>query len=470
MLFRFLSLLQACDSIHGGDDSSSLLAVVRQVRRDEVRAAEDQFEVDLASQGKNLAAISCPFMKTVAANGIFSQYPEASEEEVMNIMASWGGGKVVLEKFRSVFKSAVDHQDKSKKTLNVEAMHGNIVEHIDSTGMFDPTENRVRFYTTLACKAGGAASVPCDEAAGRQAAADTSNAKFITFETLKAANSTYLKLHAESLVAGKDTSGPMVRWWVPFAMMLDMFGQDVPNGPKGMKGIGVAKFEKLFFDGQLPHFNFQPWEVTSATSTGTPTVLLAEALIPQKTNPTTTTTTQKVNTCTWAQEMKGTYIPGCSKNCQAFSTLSDAQTACAAEPTCGGVTFSTWGSKTGFQLRQGPGTGVSPNGERTWQKVACATAEAGCKVEVFQHGDFSGWKVQFGIGSHNFAQFLAAGAKNDEVSAIKVFGAGCEATLFEHEFTGWQATFGEGIYDVSAFLAKGAHNDHVSSLKVIKRQ
>jgi len=174
--------------------------------------------------------------------------------------------------------------------------------------------------------------------------------------------------------------------------------------------------------------------------------------------------------CTWAQEMQGTYIPGCSKNCQAFSMLSDAQAACAAEPTCGGVTYSTWGSKTGFQLRQGPGTGVSPIGERTWQKVACATAGAGCKVEVFQHGDFSGWKVQFGIGSHNFAQFLAAGAKNDEVSAIKVFGAGCEATLFEHEFSGWQATFGEGIYDVSAFLAKGAHNDHVSSLKVIKKR
>ena len=85
------------------------------------------------------------------------------------------------------------------------------MEHIDSTGMFDPTENRVRFYTTLACKAGGAASVPCDEAAGRQAAA--SNSKFITFETLKAVNSTYLKLHAESLDAGTDMSGPMVRWY-----------------------------------------------------------------------------------------------------------------------------------------------------------------------------------------------------------------------------------------------------------------
>ena len=72
MLFRFLSLLQACDSIHGGDDSSSLLASVRQVSHNEFRAAEDQFEVDLVSEGRNLAAITCPFMKTVAANCIFS--------------------------------------------------------------------------------------------------------------------------------------------------------------------------------------------------------------------------------------------------------------------------------------------------------------------------------------------------------------------------------------------------------------
>jgi len=93
---------------------------------------------------------------------------------------------------------------------------------------------------------------------------------------------------------------------------------------------------------------------------------------------TASTTPQKVNTCTWSQEMQGTYIPGCSKNCQAFSTLSDAQAACAVEPTCGGVTYSAWGSQSGFQLRQGPGIGVSPSGERTWQKVACATAEKIC--------------------------------------------------------------------------------------------
>jgi len=294
MLFR-LSLSLACRSIQGDDDSTSLLAAVHQVRR---HGVEDQFEVDLVNHQPemNLAAISCPFMKTASRDGMFSRYPQAAEDEVMFVMQVWRGGPVIMEKFRSVYKSAVDHQGRTtkKQTLNVEDMHGNIVEHIDSTGMFDPTADRVRFYTTLACKAGGAASVPCDEAAGRRAAADTSNAKFITFETLKAANSTFLALHAASLAAGTDMSGPQVRWWVPFALMLDMFGEDVPNGPAGMKGIGVEKFEKLFFDGQLPHFNFQPWEVTSPTSQATPTVLLAEALLPTikaaTTTPMTTTT------------------------------------------------------------------------------------------------------------------------------------------------------------------------------------
>jgi len=89
-----------------------------------------------------------------------------------------------------------------------------------------------------------------------------------------------------------------------------------------------------------------------------------------------------------------------------------------------------------------------------------------CKVEVFQHGDFSGWKAQFGIGTYTFQQFLAAGARNDEVSAIKVYGDGCEATVFEHEFTGWSATFGQGTYDYGAFVAKGAKNDHASSIIV----
>ena len=95
------------------------------------------------------------------------------------------------------------------------------------------------------------------EAAGRSAAAtlDTSpNAKFITFETLKAANAFYVAHHAASIKAGVDISGPMVRWFVPFAMMLDMFGFNV--GTTAVKRLTVAQFEKLFFEGILPLAEF----------------------------------------------------------------------------------------------------------------------------------------------------------------------------------------------------------------------
>ena len=33
-----------------------------------------------------------------------------------------------------------------------------------------------------------------------------------------------------------------------------------------------------------------------------------------------------------------------------------------------------------------------------------AAARNSCKVDLFQHGDFSGWKAQFGIGSFDLIQ------------------------------------------------------------------
>ena len=41
-----------------------------------------------------------------------------------------------------------------------------------------------------------------------------------------------------------------------------------------------------------------------------------------------------------------------------------------------------------------------------------------------------------GVGSYNLDQLRAAGATNDEVSAINVYGYGCEATVFQHDHFG----------------------------------
>jgi hypothetical protein len=96
-----------------------------------------------------------------------------------------------------------------------------------------------------------------------------------------------------------------------------------------------------------------------------------------------------------------------------------------------------------------------------------AAARNSCKVDLFQHGDFSGWKAQFGIGSFNLDQLRRAGATNDELSALTVYGEGCEVKVFQHDhFQGWSVHFGQGVYDHGAFTAKGAWNDHVSSIIV----
>ncbi len=63
--------------------------------------------------------------------------------------------------------------------------------------------------------------------------------------------------------------------------------------------------------------------------------------------------------------------------------------------------------------------------------------------------------------------FVNGGAVNDKASAIVVEGEGCVASCFEHgDFTGWQADFKEGSYDLKGFKGQGAKNDDMSSIKV----
>jgi len=85
-----------------------------------------------------------------------------------------------------------------------------------------------------------------------------------------------------------------------------------------------------------------------------------------------------------------------------------------------------------------------------------------CTVEVYQHGDFTGWQVPFGAGTYNLD-----GAQDNNASSIKVVGSGCIAKMYQHgNLTGWEATFSEGDYDQSRFVEAGARNDDASSLTV----
>jgi len=96
-------------------------------------------------------------------------------------------------------------------------------------------------------------------------------------------------------------------------------------------------------------------------------------------------------------------------------------------------------------------------------------ANHGCKgkVTVYQHDGFTGWSASFKKGGYNMKKFLAAGAKNDDMSSLKV-PAGCKAVVYQHaDKSGWAATFEPGDYRMHAFLAAGGRNDDASSIDVL---
>jgi hypothetical protein len=72
--------------------------------------------------------------------------------------------------------------------------------------------------------------------------------------------------------------------------------------------------------------------------------------------------------CQYSDMKANTSLSGCSLGCKTFPTLEEAQTACSAEPTCGGITQR--GGQMIFELRAGPETKPSTAGESSW---VCST-------------------------------------------------------------------------------------------------
>ncbi|MCP2507494.1 MAG: hypothetical protein NLN64_04285 [Candidatus Thalassarchaeaceae archaeon] len=91
-----------------------------------------------------------------------------------------------------------------------------------------------------------------------------------------------------------------------------------------------------------------------------------------------------------------------------------------------------------------------------------------CTVELFKDAGFSGaWSAVFEVGDYLVADFIAAGAVDNDASSIRI-GAGCAASMFEGEnFDGaWEAEVGEGNYDLADLEAVGLKNDQLSSMKI----
>ena len=96
--------------------------------------------------------------------------------------------------------------------------------------------------------------------------------------------------------------------------------------------------------------------------------------------------------------------------------------------------------------------------------IQCANIRfSGAPVSVYEHANKGGWEATYDVGNYSFHAFLAAGAKNDRMSSIRV-SKGYIATLFQHGwFNGWSQEFKEGVYNLPYGSAR---NDDASSIKV----
>lgn len=93
-------------------------------------------------------------------------------------------------------------------------------------------------------------------------------------------------------------------------------------------------------------------------------------------------------------------------------------------------------------------------------------------MTLYEHGDFTGQAEKFdGIAVFDLQALVNYGTMNGKVSALRVEGSDCAATLYQHDSEGQgegEATFTEGIYPAKAFTDGGAVTDDVQSMKVFK--
>lgn len=94
--------------------------------------------------------------------------------------------------------------------------------------------------------------------------------------------------------------------------------------------------------------------------------------------------------------------------------------------------------------------------------TALIAQSASAQVTLYEHCNFTGKAASLPVGNHNLNSLTARGAKNDDVSAIRV-PRGYAVTIYEHAgFRGKSRT----INSSTACLVNMGFNDIVSSVKV----
>jgi hypothetical protein len=94
-----------------------------------------------------------------------------------------------------------------------------------------------------------------------------------------------------------------------------------------------------------------------------------------------------------------------------------------------------------------------------------------CNVELYGGAFFDGWKAELPLGSFSTDDLVQRGVKCEEVSSVKVLGRCCHARLFQfgdfnQRHKGWEVTLKSGDYDADALEDAGARDNDVSAVKV----
>mmetsp|Transcript_1417 Transcript_1417/g.2999 ORF Transcript_1417/g.2999 Transcript_1417/m.2999 type:complete len:515 (+) Transcript_1417:133-1677(+) len=115
-------------------------------------------------------------------------------------------------------------------------------------------------------------------------------------------------------------------------------------------------------------------------------------------------------------------------------------------------------------------------GDRPEDREECVEQAATCgvcEVTLWGGSGFSGWTKTFSPGDYSAPELEYRGVKCDDISSVEVVGDYCKLTAYEFgDFNkahpGWSAVFTMGKYSSQDFVAAGAKNNDISSFKLEK--
>mmetsp|Transcript_51013 Transcript_51013/g.111737 ORF Transcript_51013/g.111737 Transcript_51013/m.111737 type:complete len:506 (+) Transcript_51013:79-1596(+) len=113
-----------------------------------------------------------------------------------------------------------------------------------------------------------------------------------------------------------------------------------------------------------------------------------------------------------------------------------------------------------------------PASQRQCEGTSMCAGSPDCYANLYGEDNFQGWKVKLKAGRYDKATLAEKGAKDEDVSSLKVMGSCCRARLYQHDNynkaeshkDGWNAEFRAGEYTTAELERNGAKDDDTSSV------